>query len=419
MPNSEISIRNRRLVRVQAFWGGSANGAWVIFGIPYLLRLDASITLISIYVAITALGPLIIGPIAVTYLQHGVQQQRWMLICGVISRIFFILPATAVLFPSHRAEIAIVIFSIGAIPTIIFGALWSPIPGIVVALEHRPRIINARTRIANSGALSANALAGIGMMILPFPYNYAAVFVMSGILGFIEIYVISLIVLPKRDVQVKGTIAEKFDLKGVASEKQFVTFMIGIALIATASSIVMPLQSVLFIKERGYSDRWMGLWAMVMSLGVVLGSLIWKQVQKRVGSFAILSFTVPLAAFYFLFIVISPNQYWVILAVLYAGMMNAGTDVGVWLALYRFGNADRRSLLINIFIGVTLGIPFVSAFFIPVLTHNFTLTEIFVGSFIVRFVVGLYFKIPRVYNKLKEDVPIADAVSKLANKGKL
>jgi MFS family permease len=419
MPNSEISIRNRKLVRIQAFWGGSANGAWVIFGIPYLLRLDASITLISIYVAITALGPLVIGPIAVTYLQHGLQQRRWMIVCGVFSRIFFILPATAVLFPSHRAEIAIIIFSIGAVPTIIFGALWSPIPGIVVVLEHRPRIINSRTRIANSGALSANALAGIGMITLTFPYNYTTVFVMSGILGFIEMYVISLIVLPKREVQIKDTIREKFDLRGVASEKQFVTFMIGIALIATASSIVMPLQSVLFIKERGYSDRWMGLWAMVMSLGVVLGSLIWKNVQKRIGSYAILSFTVPLAAFYFLFIVIAPNQYWVILSVLYVGMMNAGTDVGVWLALYRFGTAERRSLLINIFIGISLGIPFVSAFFIPALTQRFTLTQIFIGSFIVRFAVGLYFKIPRVYNLLKEDPPIADTDSEPANKGKL
>ena len=417
MSNSSLSVRNRKLVRVQAFWGGSANGAWLIFGIPYLLRLDASITLISTYVAITSLGPLLIGPIAITYLRHGVQQRQWMLICGVISRIFFILPSTAMLFPTHRAEIAVAIFCVGAIPTIIFGALWSPIPGIVVSLEHRPRIINSRTRIANSGALSANALAGIGMLFLTFPYNFVGIFLMSGVLGFIEIYSISLIALPKRDFEVKATIKEKFDLRGVANERQFITFMVGIALIATASSIVMPLQSVLFIKERGYSDRWMGLWAMVMSLGVVLGSLIWKRVQKRVGSFAVLSFTVPLAAFYFLFIVISPNQYWVILSVLYAGMMNAGTDVGVWLALYRFGSAERRSLLINIFIGVSLGIPFVSAFFIPALTHRFTLTEIFLGSFILRLVLGLYFKIPRVYNILKEEPPIKEVNHELANKG--
>jgi hypothetical protein len=43
--------------------------------------------------------------------------------------------------------------------------------------------------------------------------------------------------------------------------------------------------------------------------------------------------------------------------------------------------------------------------FIPFFTDKFTLTEILIGSFVIRFVVGLYFKIPRVYDLLKDDVP--------------
>ena len=70
------SKRNHKLMRLQAFWGGAANGAWVIFAIPFLLRLDASITLISIYVALTSLGPLLIGPIAVANLRNRAQQRR-------------------------------------------------------------------------------------------------------------------------------------------------------------------------------------------------------------------------------------------------------------------------------------------------------------------------------------------------------
>ena len=91
-------------MRLQAFWGGAANGAWVIFAIPYLLRLNASITLISIYVALTSLGPLIIGPIAAAHLRNRAQQRRWMLICGVASRILFFMPAVALLFDNHRPK---------------------------------------------------------------------------------------------------------------------------------------------------------------------------------------------------------------------------------------------------------------------------------------------------------------------------
>ncbi len=390
-------------MKMQALWGGAANGAWGIFGIPYLLRLGASITLISIYVALTSLAPLIIGPIAIVYLKRGKQQRRWMLTCGIISRIFFLLPASAILFPTHRAEIAVAIFCVGAIPTIIFGALWTPIPGIVVELEHQPRIINSRNWIANGGALTANALAGIGMLALTFPYNYISVFLISGVIGFVEIYIISLVVLPKKDFAMRETFKEKFDFKRVAKEKQFMIFMGGASLIVVASSIAGPLQSVYFINERGYSDRWMGLWAMVLSTGAILGSLVWKRVQQRVGSYAILSYTMPLAACYFLFIAIAPNQAWVLVAVMYAGTMNAGNEVGSWLCLYRFGSDEQRSLLINIYIGVALGIAFVGALFIPAATHMFTLTEIFIASFVVRFIAGLYFRIPRVYALLKDE----------------
>ncbi len=146
---------NHRLIRLQAFWGGAANGAWVIFAIPFLIRLDASILLISIYVALTSVGPLLMGPIAVANLRSIGQQRHWMIICGVISRIFFFMPASALLFDNHRAEIAVSMFCLCALPTVVFGAFWAPTVGLVVDKEHQPKIVNSRTRIANIGALSA------------------------------------------------------------------------------------------------------------------------------------------------------------------------------------------------------------------------------------------------------------------------
>jgi Na+/melibiose symporter-like transporter len=406
---SKASERSHELMRMQALWGGAANGAWVIFAIPYLLRLEASITLVSTYVALTSLGPLMIGPLIIGHLRRSDQRRKWMLVCGVISRVFFILPSSALLFSNHRAAIAIGIFCIGALPTIIFGALWAPTPGIVLDQEHQPRVINARTRIASGGMLLANAVVGVGMIFLPFPYNYILVFFLSGGLGFCEIFVISKIEVPKREESSIETFKESFEIKKILQEHQFITFLIGMCLIVTASSIAGPLQAVYFIKERGLSDRWMGVWAMMLSLGVVLGSTIWKRIQEKVGTYAILSWTMPLAAFYFLFIVISPNKEFILIATLFAGSMNAGVEVGAWTGLYRFGSEERRSMLINIYVGFALGIPFVSALFIPALTNRFTLTEIFVVSFAIRLLAGLYFRIPRVYDLLKDEVPTSES----------
>jgi hypothetical protein len=392
-------------MRLQAFWGGAANGAWVIFAIPYLVRLDASITLISLYVALTSLGPLIIGPIAAANLRNRAQQRKWMLICGVASRIFFFMPATALLFDDYRAEIAVAMFCLCAIPTLVFGALWSPIPGIVVEAEHQPLIINARVRIANIGALSANAIIGFGMIFLPFPFNYVALFVISGSLGLAEMFVISRIISPESPESYFETFKEHFDLKKIRAERKFFYFLFGIALIVSASSIAGPLQSVYFINERGASDRWMGIWGMALSLGAVFGTLLWRGLQATRGSYAIFAWTVPISGIYFLLIVLAPNIDLILIATLFAGWMNAGTETGIWLGLFRYGSEERRTMLINIYVSVALGIPFIAAFFIPWLTNRFTLTEIFIGSFIIRTLVGLYFKIPSVYALLKDDVP--------------
>jgi MFS family permease len=401
----ETREHNHRLMRLQAFWGGAANGAWVIFAIPFLIRLDASILLISIYVALTSLGPLLMGPIAVANLRSIVQQRRWMIICGVLSRIFFFMPASALLFDNYQAEIAVAMFCICALPTVVFGAFWSPTVGIVVDAEHQPQIVNSRTRIANIGALSANGVIGLGMIFLPFPFNYVAVFFVSGALGLTEIYVISRIVYPDSPHTYLETFRENFDTKKILAEKQFMYFLFGIVLIVSASSIAAPLQSVYFINERGVSDRWMGFWAMMLSAGAVIGTLIWRGLQQKVGSYAIFAWTVPVSAIYFLLIVISPNIELILIATLLAGLLNAGTDVGIWLGLFRYGDESRRTMLINIYIGFALGIPFIAALFIPFFTNKFTLTEILIGSFVIRFVVGLYFKIPRVYDLLKDEVP--------------
>ncbi len=393
-------------MRLQAFWGGAANGAWVIFAIPFLVRLDASITLISIYVALTSLGPLVIGPIAVANLRNRAQQRKWMLVCGVASRIFFFMPGVALLFEDNQAEIAIAMFCLCAMPTIVFGALWSPTPGIVVEAEHQPLIVNARVRIANIGALSANGVIGLGMILLPFPFNYVGVFVISGSLGLAEMFVISRIIYPESPHTYLETFRENLAIKKIWAEKQFMLFLFGICLIVSASSVAGPLQSVYFIEDRGVSDRWLGIWAMALSAGAVLGTLVWRKLQNKHGSYAIFSWTVPISGIYFLLIILAPNVELILMATLFAGWMNAGTDTGIWLGLFRYGSEERRTMLINIYVGFALGIPFIAAFFIPFLTNRFTLTEIFLGSFVIRTLVGLYFKIPKVYDFLRDDIPV-------------
>jgi hypothetical protein len=101
---------------------------------------------------------------------------------------------------------------------------------------------------------------------------------------------------------------------------------------------------------------------------------------------------------------IFPNQYMILLAVFYTGIMNAGSDFGIQLGLYRLGSDKSRDVLINLYVGISAGIGFVAAFFIPIFTAHFALTSIFIASYVLRFGLSFLFYIPKISRRLS-DVP--------------
>ena len=103
---------------------------------------------------------------------------------------------------------------------------------------------------------------------------------------------------------------------------------------------------------------------------------------------------------YFVFMTIFPDKYMILLAVFYTGIMNAGSDLGIQLGLYRLGSEKSRDVLINLYVGISAGIGFVAAFFIPIFTAHFALTSIFIASYVLRFVLSFLFYIPKISRRL-------------------
>jgi len=390
---------NRKYLRGQAAWGG-ALAAYPVFAIPYLIRLDASITLISVYVGLTALGPLVLGPAIVVYLQGSPQKRVWMLVSGFAARIGLFVPMLAPFFGENDAIFATSAFIVFAIPAIVYGALWIPIPGVAIKQEHHPEIISSRIRIANSGFMAANILFGAGMIALTFPNNYYFIFIVSTFFGILEIYNVSKIRVPKADPADQGKLRNKLKTQKIGEERDFLLFIGVICFAIAAMSVAGPLQTVYFLNELKFSDRWMGAWAILLAFGAVVGISIWQRVQKRFGSYRILCITIPLAPLYFVLMTVFPDKYMILLAVFYTGIMNAGSDLGIQLGLYRLGSDKSRDVLINLYVGISAGIGFVAAFFIPIFTAHFALTSIFIASYVLRFVLSFLFYIPKISRRL-------------------
>ena len=388
-----MEIRNRENLLVQAIWGGAFN-AYVVFAIPYLIRLGASITLISIYVGLTSLGPLLIGPLVIIHLEGSKYKRKWLLIGGTLSRGSVLIAALAPLFGDKKAVFATIVFIVFAIPSIVFGALWVPIPGLTTDPAVQPKMMGDRIRLGNSGSMGANILFAFGMFFFSFPNNFTYIFSVCAIFGALEIFTISKIRVYDEALAERSAFLAKFKRQKLSKEPDYLIFISGVGLAIAAVSIAGPLQSVYFLKKLNFSDRWFSVWAILLNAGAIVGITFWNRAQKTVGSYIILSSTIVLASFYFLFIATLPNRYLLLGAVFYLGIMNSGTDLGIALVLYRLGNPARRDLLINIYVGVALGISFIAALFLGFFTDHFALTTIFLGSFAIRFVVSFFFRLP-------------------------
>jgi len=315
---------------------------------------------------------------------------------GAVSRTGVLFAAAAPLFGDKQAIFATTVLILFSIPTTVFGALWVPVPGLTTKISDQPKLMGDRIRLANIGSVTANIIFSIGILFLEFPYNFIYIYVVCAVLGAIEIVTISRIKVYDLDVQAAKGFLEKLKGQSLRKEHDYFLFIGGIGLAIAALSVATPLQSVYFLKTLELSDRWLIMWAILLNLGAIVGITFWKKVQERVGSYRIFSMTVVLASFYYLFIAVFPNKYLILLAVFYIGVMNSGTDLGITLGLYRLGTEERRDLLINIYVGVSLAIAFVAALNLKFFSDHFALTTIFIGSFIIRFVVALYFSLPKM-----------------------
>lgn len=396
------TFRTAENIIKQALWGGAYN-SYVVFVIPFLIRLGSSITWISIYLALTSVGFLVIGPLTTIYL-HNLQQKRsWLIWSCVMSRSTV---AIACLSPSmghYKASFGALIFIVFSIPGNIYGSLFLPIPGLLIKPEDQPAGLSLRLRTAYIGNFSANLIFTLLMFLFKYPYNYTALFIVSIFFGVMEISIIRKLDVYHADETEKLPFLEKIRTHGILMEKNYLLFIGLVGILVATVSIASPLQSIYFLRQLHFSDLWFAVWADLLLFGMVIGNLIWRTLQANYSNYNLLCAALILAGFYFLFISISTNSFQLLLIVGFAGLMNSGSDLGITLILYRLGSSERRSLMLNIYAGVTLAITFFASFFLNFFTHRYQLKTIFLYAFIFRSIAALIFLSPIIRRRYDND----------------
>ena len=396
-----LAFRTSENIIKQGVWGGGYN-AYVVFVIPFLIRLGSSITWISIYIGVTSVGYLLIGPLTIIRLQNSKKKKAWLVWSCIFSRTTVAVACMAPFCGNYKASMGALVFIIFSIPANIYGALFLPIPGLLIKPQDQPVGLNLRLRMAYIGNFIANIIFTILMLLFQYPYNFMALFIVSIFFGAVEVGIVIKLDVYSSDDDASTGFMQKVRSHEIMKEKNYLIFIAMVTLMVFTVSIATPLQSVYYLRQLHFSDLWFSVWADILLLGMIVGNVLWRKFQLRYSNYSAMCVAILFAGFYYFFISISSNALLLLLIVGFAGFMNAGGELGITLTLFRLGSAARRSLMINIYAGVVLAISFFSSFFLNFFTHRYQLKTIFSYSFIFRTSSALLFLLPSMRRRFDD-----------------
>ena len=104
-----------------------------------------------------------------------------------------------------------------------------------------------------------------------------------------------------------------------------------------------PLYTILFVKELGASDSWIGLNTTLAHIGVIAGNLIGRRLIDRWGASRTLRTIIPLSASYALLVALFPNLTLILLWGVLINLVNPGVNLSHANTLYELCPQERRA----------------------------------------------------------------------------
>jgi MFS transporter len=135
----------------------------------------------------------------------------------------------------------------------------------------------------------------------------------------------------------------------VRENQGFVRIVLNSFVFNCGAWLVGPLYTILFVKQLGASDSWIGLNTTLAHIGVIGGNLIWRRLMDRWGADRALRASVPMAASYALLVALFPNLTLILLFGMLINLVNPGVNLSRTNTLYELCPPERRASYMAIY----------------------------------------------------------------------
>ncbi len=367
------------------------------FNGAYVLRLGGSNTLVGLLSSIPALIAAIVYIPSARILERKTKLMPWLLGSLTLARIGYLVIAILPFFTQKfLPEATVAILVIMTAFSAFFSTAWNPMFSEIIPVRSRSTVISWRAIISSLTIAPLVFLAGRWLVSARFPLNYQILYLFGLVGGIISIYLVSQLRIPARQVsqpkpQEHQTGALR-DLVGMMRHNpMFLRITINTFLLSFGAWMISPLYIILYVKQLGASDGWLGTLNTLAYIGVIVGYWLWRRVIRRIGESRTLLIALPLVIIFPFLVALVPNLTFILFAAFFVNAVSPGVDLShsvIWFGLLppeqKYTATALYSAVMNVgaFIAPLIGVAIANAIgIIPTLLIGGTLRVIGAATF--------------------------------------
>jgi len=329
----EIQKRNFRYVQIDAV-GVSISNVAAPFLPVFLTRLGASNFQVGLLSSMPGITGLILAILVGRFLQTRTNIVPWYSLSRLLVILCYALTGILTLTVSEELVIiaTLAIWAFATIPQTALAVAFSVVMNAVAGPEGRYALLSRRWAIFGLTGVTGTFIVTRVINLLPFPLNYAIMFMVLSLGGFVSFYFSRKIQLPdqvppplpalrspRQNFKNYITLLRQNPVFLSFSTKRFVYF--------SALVLSQPIMPLFLVREVHATDAQIGTINMTFTLVMLVGYFLWPRVSRRRGGRSVLLATTLGMTFYPALSAATPQVHLITLYAGIAGLFQAGLDL--------------------------------------------------------------------------------------------
>ncbi len=351
---AQIQKRNFRNVQIDGVGVSIANISAPFLPV-FLTRLGATNFQVGLLTSMPGLTGLILAIVVGNFLQTRRNIVPWYSLSRLLVILCYALTGVLTLLIAEKYVIisTLAIWAFATLPQIALAVAFSVVMNAVAGPEGRYALLSRRWAIFGfTGAVGTFFVTRV-IDLLEFPVNYAVMFLVLSLGGFVSFYFSRKIVVPDQVVQ---PVAEARSLKEslqnyvslIRANPAFASFASKRFVYFSALVLTQPLMPLFFVREVAATDSQIGTITMAMTIVMLVGYFAWPLASRRWGGRFVLLATTFGMILYPALTASVPHVGWIIVFAGIAGFFQAGLDLVFFDELMKTVPAEYSATFVSL-----------------------------------------------------------------------